>query len=474
MRFGRTAAAYFASQVALSLAGFLATFFIARLLGAAALGTYTVAVAVLFWLKVPTNGITAAINKRVSEGVDRGAYVGGGLGLSIAVAGAISVFVLAFGGYVDRYVGAGVSGLIVVLYSANVLFDGVSASLKGQKKVALAGGVSVVERVGRLLAQVGVILLGYEVAGLVVGHAISLFVAAMLGLALFDVRPRLPTRAQLASLFDYGRYSWLGSLQSQMFGWMDTTVLAFFVASSLIGIYEVAWTLASTLTLISTAVQQTLFPELSDLGTDDRHERIHHFLNEGLVFTGIFVIPGLVGALILGPRLLRIYRPEFSQGATILVILIAARGVAAFGSQFVSGINALDRPDVAFTINGAFVLTNLSLNVVLIRAFGWHGAAVATGLSACLLTVLSYYGLSGLIGRPSIPAREIGLQFVAALAMALVIYGLQSVAPATHYATVGLVVAGAVTYVALLVGLSPRVRKKAVALVPLSDRFALT
>lgn len=474
MRFGRTAAAYFASQVVLSLAGFLATFFIARLLGASALGTYAVAVAVLFWLKVPTNGIKWAINKRVSEGTDRGAYVSAGMLLILAVAAIVSTIVLVFKGHVDRYVGAAVSGLIVSMYIANVVYDAVGGALQGQKKVAHYGFVNVVERIGRLTAQVGLILLGYGVSGLVVGHAASLVVAAVVGIALFDVRPMIPTRRHFASLLDYGRYSWLGSLQTQMFGWMDTTLLAFFVASSLIGIYEVAWTLASTLALISNAVQQTLFPELSDLGTDDRFDRIHHYLNEGLVFTGIFVIPGLFGAAILGPRILQIYRPEFRQGSTILLILIAARGIAAFGSQFLSGINALDRPDVAFKINGVFVVTNLTLNAILIWRFGWYGAAAATAISACLMAGLGYYGLSALIGRPSIPVFEIGKQVLAAVVMAVVVFVLTEMAPGGHYLTIGIVGIGAIVYSVVLVVISARVRQKAMSLLPAPARPALS
>ena len=247
---------------------------------------------------------------------------------------------------------------------------------------------------------------------------------------------------------------------------MDTIVLAFFVPSALIGIYEVSWTLASTLALVSMSVRQTLFPELSELSVEENYDRVHHYLNEGLVFTGVFAIPGLFGAAVIGPEILKIYRPEFTRGATILLVLIVARTVAAFGAQFLSAINAVDRPDIAFRINLVFVVSNVVLNVVLISQFGWYGAAAATALSATITLTLGYLALASIIGRPESPYQEIAHEFGASLVMAGTVYALAGAVPGSHYATVALVLVGGTVYAAVLVALSTRVRQKAVALLP--------
>ncbi|WP_135820725.1 lipopolysaccharide biosynthesis protein [Halostella litorea] len=466
MRLGRTTLIHFATQVGVSLAGFLATFAIARFLGAGTLGTYAVAVALLFWLNVPANAVGNAINKRVSEGVDRGAFIGSGLLINGVIAAALAVLVVAFAEQVDAYVGAPVSGLVAALVVGNVALLTVIGALNGQKRVAHTGGLRAVERVARTGLQVGFILLGYKLTGLLVGHAASLGAAAVLGLLLFEVRPSPPSREHVRSLLEYARYSWLGTLKTRAFGWMDTIVLALFVPSALIGIYEVTWTLASTLALVSNSVQQTLFPELSELGVEENYDRVHHYLNEGLVFTGVFAIPGLFGAAVIGPRILKIYRPEFTRGATVLLVLIAARTLAAYGTQFLNAVNAIDRPDVAFRINAAFVAANVVLNVALVYRFGWYGAAVATALSAALMLALGYAALTSLIGRPNVPVREIAHEVGASAAMAAAVYGLVQVLPGSHYATVLLVAVGAAVYAGLLVALSTRVREKAVGLLP--------
>lgn len=469
MRLGRTTVVHFGSQVLLSLAGFVATFLIARLLGAETLGVYAVATALLFILNVPATAIANATNKRISEGADRGGYLSAGIGLNAVVGGGLALLVVALAEYVDGYVGAPVSELIAVLILVNVAFLTANGALQGQKQVARAGVLQALERTGRTAGQVALIVLGYGLAGLLVGHAASLAAAAVLGALLFEIRPSPPSRTQLRRIVEYARYSWLGTLETRAFGWMDTIVLGVFVTSALIGIYEVAWTLASTLALIGNSVQQTLFPEISELGVEDDYDRIHHYLNEGLVFVGVFAIPGLFGAAVLGSAILSIYGPEFRRGAYVLLVLIIARTVAAYGQQFVTVINAIDRPDVAFRINLVFVASNVLLNVAFVVAFGWYGAAVATLLSATISLTLGYAGLRRLIGVPDVPYREITRQIAASVVMAVALLGPVSVLSSSHYVTVALVAFGATVYVAVLLVLSGRVREKARGLVPFFD-----
>lgn len=461
MRLGKSALVYFVSQVGLSISGFIATFAIARLLGAEILGVYSVTVALLFWLNVPTTAISSTVTKRISEGTSQGSFLTIGFLTNGALAIVISLGIVAFGEYIDRYVGAPVSTILMVIVLGNISLYTVTGMLDGQKMVAIRGILQALERVLRTGLQVALIFLGWELSGLLFGHAVSLMVASLVGVLLFEVRPSIPTRQQIRRFFKYAQYSWLGTIKTRAFAWMDTIVLAFFVSSTLIGIYEVAWRLASIFALISLSVQQTLFPTLSELSADGETDRIHHLLNEGLLFTGIFCIPGIVGATILGDRVLRIYRPEFAQGAQILVILVVARMISAFGSQFLSAVNAVDRPDLAFRINAAFVISNVGLNIVLITEYGWYGAAGATAISALVTLAYGYYILYRLIGRPNVPTREISYQILSAGLMGAVLVPVVENIPQNHYLTISAVGLGVFVYLLILLIVSERVRQKA-------------
>jgi len=112
------------------------------------------------------------------------------------------------------------------------------------------------------------------------------------------------------------------------------------------------------------------------------------------------------------------------DGAVVLVFLVGAQLVYSFHHQLLNAINAIDQPAIAFRVNGVFIISNITLNVILVWQFGWAGAAIATLLSAILALALSYRTAQQLIGFGH-PVHEIGKQILAAAGMTVVIYALE-------------------------------------------------
>lgn len=458
MRLQKETLSHFLSQFLLSVAGFAATFAIARVLGAGGVGIYALGVAVLVIAQIPGEGILRGINKRVSEGTDQGAYASAGLLATLFTGVIVSAGILVLRPYVNQFVGADVAVVLVVILVTSLLARGVRSVLKGEKKVGVAGWVGAIERVSRAVFQIALILLGFGVAGLFWGHAAAMVVAGIISLLFVGIDLAVPARKHFAETINFGKYSWLTNTKTKSFGWVDTIVLGFFVASSFIGIYEVAWTLASFFALLSKSIEQVLFPEISELDARGEADQIRTYVNEGLSYAGLLLIPGFFGAAAIGEDILRIYQPEFTQGYYILLLLVLARIAHSYSSQLVFAIEAVNRPEVAFRANMAFIATNTVLNVFLIYTYGWHGAAIATLLASVLMLVLSYYYISTLMERPSIPYTPIGKQVAAAGLMFGVVVSLNSVLPTSHSITLLLALVGGAIYFATLATLSSELR----------------
>lgn len=465
MRSGKTAILHFLAQVARSVAGFLATFFIARFLGAAPLGIYAQVVTLLFWLKFPTDSIGTAVTKRMSEvSSDRGIFAAG-LIIIVGYSSIVTIGVFLGKGYVNSYLGTDLALVLSFLLIVNSGFDTVTSGLVGTGRVAISGWLGTAERVLRLLGQVGFLLAGYAVVGLVFGHLLSLFVSGLIGVYLLRKNLVWPSKTSFTSIASFVQYSWLGSLRSSTLSWMDIFVLGFVVSDGRIGIYQVAWTLSSFLAIASSSISTTLFPKMSALSTQGGSEEVENLLNEALVFAGIFLIPGFFGVLVVGDELLRVYGPEFAEGATVLTILVAARGIHTYGGQFVSTINSIDRPELAFRINAIFIGANFLLNVGLVILIGWTGAAIATFASSCVYLVTGYVFIDRELRSLEVPKREIGLQILAGCAMFIpVLIAIRNV-PSGHLYTISVVLFGAAIYALVLTIASKRVRDKMLSFV---------
>lgn len=434
-------------------------------MGGAVLGTYSVFVAVLIWSKTITgSGLHEAVKKRISETGGSTRDLSAGLVLQAVGFLIVAIIAVMFSDSLNSYLGFRGTLPLVGTLSVVLAFAFVRAALEGQRKVHISSLLWPLDRVVRSGLQLGVVflgLLGGGLVGLVWGYAAGAVTATVVGLLALDVRLQIPRREDFEYVLGFVRYSWLSGIEERTFSSMDTVVLALFVAPNLIGYYEVAWNLASILAVFGTSISDSLFPSISKLESQNEHEAISGLVSDAITYTGLFIVPGLVGAAIVGSRILGIYGTEFQEAETVLIILVLARLIYAYEAQFISTLNAINRPEVAFRVNAIFVAATLGLNILLISQFGWVGAAIATTIAASIGLVLAYRALAQLLNF-EIPVRELANQGIAAAVMGVVVYVAELSLEPTNipgiYVTLFLVGVGAVIYFGALGGISQQFR----------------
>jgi O-antigen/teichoic acid export membrane protein len=457
----------FLSKILASALGFAATVYIARLLGAEALGIYSLALTLVSWLGLlGTMGVTSGIKKRISEQEEPVAYAAAGVAIMTTLFAVAAVCVFLFRGQVNEYIGYPAAGYVVLMLGVTLAGNTVSAMLNGQHLVHVAGALSPVNHGSRAGTQIAALAAGLGIAGMFGGYVVGylVFIAAG-GVILARSLPtvQLPHRRHLRRVFSFAKYAWLGGLRSKAFNWVDIALLGVFVQTALVGYYTAAWNIAQFLAIFGGAVSQTLFPKMSERAAAKSREAVADLLNTALAFAGLVMIPGLVGAALLGERILLIYGSDFTQAELVFSILISATLLQSYQKQLTTTLNALDRPEIAFRVNLVFVAANVVLNIAFITTYGWVGAAVATGASVGVSLVVAHRYVASLL-RFSIPTREIASQWGAAGIMGAVLVVLlwvESVylAVESNLAVVlTLVAIGAVLYFTILMLVSTRFR----------------
>ncbi len=467
MRPGQTSFIVFGSNIVGSLLGFLATIFFARYLGAEVLGIYGLILTLVGWLHVgATMGFGSAVTKRLSEGEDRGEHLAAGLLTTTGFGVAVSVLVVLAADYVEVYIGGfdayvafSVVWFVVILVFIRIFYKVILMTLMGERKVHIAGFLNPVLFGTRSLVQIVLVLAGFSLFGMLVGYAIGGIVIGLTGIAYVSTSLRRPGRRHFRSLYDYAKFSWLGNLKARTFTDVDILVLGVFVGEALIGIYVVVWSLAEFLNLFASAVKDTLFPEISRKSGADGMTAAAGLVEDSLAFAGLIAIPGFVGGVLLSDRIMLVYGPEFTEGTTILGLLILAVLLYAYQKQLLNALNGVDRPDLSFRINLLFIALNAGLNLILIWQYGLIGAAIATAVSAGVGAAASYVVLKRLVAFDT-PIGDVARQWLAALLMGGVVYGVRTVGEGTVLTAyngvfVGLlVVLGAGVYFLTLLGIS--------------------
>jgi O-antigen/teichoic acid export membrane protein len=458
MRIGQSSLVAFLTELLSSLIGFVATVYIARKLGDSGLGIYFLVIAVVIWLKILGGiGVQNALRKRLSEPGEDAPYMGASVFLQLLFVVIIVAVLFVWRDAVSAYLRGTSVFVVFALFLAALAFAFVATALEGEDKVHISTSLSPVDRSIRSGIQILALFLGFGLAGLFFGYAAGAIVAAVIGMYYVTSEFETPTREHLGSIATYAQYSWLTNLSNRAFAAMDTLVLGIFVAEGLIGVYEASWNLASILALFSVSIRRAVFPTMSYTSTEGNRTEAADLLTDALTFSGMLLIPGLVGAVLVGDLVLGIYGQGFLKGHVVLIILLAARTVYAYEDQLVNAMNAIDRPDVAFRIDFLFIVTNISLNLVLVWQFGWIGAAVGTFASAFIALAVGYVSVNALLPL-SIPVREIGNQLLAALGMGVVVgFGRYLLADTVSIGIL-LVAVGGMIYFLLLFALSEQLR----------------
>jgi O-antigen/teichoic acid export membrane protein len=443
----------------MSLSGFIATIVITRTLGEAGYGTYAIFTALLSWIVVAGKlGLPRAIKKRVSE-KNHGNFVIAGsliqLGLYIAIVFCLILLLP----YINKLTGTKFGWVLIVMVGGRLASDFIQSVLDGQQLVHISSLLGPTEWIMRAVIQVPLIIFGFGILGLLVGYVGGTIVGILLGGYFITTKISIPKKQDFKALYDFAQFSWLSTVKARTFHSMDTIVLAFFVTNSLVGIYEVAWNLASLFTVFSSAVGRTLFPELSMISSEksDNKELIK-LMEIGIAFTGLFIIPGLVGSALIGDAVLTIYGDNFDKGYYILLILCFARLIATYNGQFIGVLDALNKPNLTFKVNLVFVGVNLILNIVLTWLIGWYGAAIATVCSAAVALCLSYHLTTNIIDF-KLPYDEIIKQLISSGLMACIVYLLMLFSNTSLVSIILLTIVGAATYIICLLIISKKFRR---------------
>lgn len=255
---------------------------------------------------------------------------------------------------------------------------------------------AITENLSKVIITAILILLGYQLAGAIMGYVLSILVSLIM--AYYFLRYKtfnffdksIKEEYSTKEFYEYSLPLLLSIIVFIFILWTDTLLLGYFRNAAEVGIYNAAMPTAQLLFIFPNALMVIFLPVISSIKDlkSEEFAKIFKTVTKWVIL--INIIP-LALFLIYSKQILNIvFGQAYVQGSVTLIIL----SIGFFLSYSVLASNnillALNKTKLVFLNNLIAAIANLLLNIILIPRYGIAGAAIATSISFIIMAMLMF------------------------------------------------------------------------------------
>jgi len=408
-----------ASIVGVTVVSYLATIYFAHFLGPAILGAFYLITAyyAIFDL-IASGGFGTAATKRISEGREQNEFYTASVIVRLILLGlSILVFVLV-SSYLVGIASADLFYLFIFLLIAGSINAICSVDVSGTARIGIFQTSNFINTIVKLLIQVFAVFIGWGLGGLIVGFIAGLLAAALVNYKFIHLTLTRCNLSHFKDLSSFAFWTFLSSSGNFVFSNVDTILISLFLSIDEVGIYRIAFQLATVSAIAVTALNSVLFPRISRWHTEQNFPMISLVISKAITYSLVLAVPITVGGTLLADRLMYfLYGASFESGSLCLIILLFAEIANIFMYLFTMCLNSVNKPRESFVVMGITAVINIVFNLLLIPVFGINGAAVAMLGTMLVNAFLAYIFLRPVVAI-SIEVKSIGYMLLSALIMA--------------------------------------------------------
>lgn len=180
----------------------------------------------------------------------------------------------------------------------------------------------------------------------------------------------------------------VSSLFLFLLNWTDVFMLGFLTSTREVGIYNVAYKLASLSMLVIISVNVVLAPKISELYQSNQLIELHKTIRKLTRIVFLITIPIVLFLIIFSEFILGMFGTNFIEGQTALIIITIGMLLNVLTGNVDQILNMTDNPKILKNITlFGFVIT-VALNSFLIPKYGINGAAIASLITNIVFNVV--------------------------------------------------------------------------------------
>ncbi|MGY0391268.1 flippase [Bizionia sp. KMM 8389] len=171
--------------------------------------------------------------------------------------------------------------------------------------------------------------------------------------------------------------------------WTDTFMLGTMVSKSELGVYNVAFKLATLALIIIASVNSVLAPKISKLYSENNIDGIKREVQKATKIITFVAFPLVLILILFRSQVLSLFGAEFVIGSKTLIIISIGMLFNAMSGSVAQVLNMTNNQKKFRNFSLISALVNVVLNYFLIKKYGIEGAAVASLISNIVLNTLS-------------------------------------------------------------------------------------
>jgi O-antigen/teichoic acid export membrane protein len=387
-RTGQNVIALLAGQVLSKLLALWALILLANTLGTDLFGKYSFAAAfAMLFMPLMDLGLDTYGIREIARDPDRApAYLGNILWIKIFLSALVipamwaAVSLMKIPALTVRLVL--VSGVITLV---RVFSNSLITAFRGFQRMEYEAALLILARLLETAAVLAGIRLGFSVEiilALMFAANVMAFIALGACMAATLVRPLLRMAPDLwPKLLRGGLPFMLTSIFVMIYFKIANVFLARMEGDAAVGLYDSAANLIYPLTVISSAIISAVFPVISRYFHSDRERAVAGF-TQAAKYSFLIALPLAAGIFFLADPVMRLlYSEAYLPAVAVLRIICWLIPVIFTTNMLGNTLGAVDKQEIVFGISVANAMVNVTLNFLLIRAWGINGAALATVLT---------------------------------------------------------------------------------------------
>lgn len=442
----------------------ISSFIIARLLGPAGYGLYSLALVLptylytILQLGISSSATYYAAKYRAEGNLERAHEFIYSVTLFqfilalVAVAALMPLSSLITAKLLDRPVLDTIVPIALLTVLGHVTYYTSTAGLQGLSRMDRSAGLQVLLAIVRLVSSAGLILVGFGVLGAVLGNLLGFAVSGGLGvIIIMMVHGKVVPRRMLSDAkqsLAYGTPIYVASLIGGLIPPFQSTLLANFVSNTVIGWYNGATNLSTLVTVFSYPISTVLFPLFTSYAGDKKRlldvYRLTARYSTMIIVPITFFIISL--ATVVAPAALGHFYPGTGPYLRIIVVIYLFTGLGIIAQSPV--LNSIRR-------RKAWMLTSLLgsamtavISAAFIRELGVYSVLLGSLFGSVTANLILWFFIGKILGG-NIEFRTLWKIYLASAISAILVYPL--VYLPLHPIIVS--VLGLVLYLALLIPL---------------------